>query len=669
MKKSNKDNANKIFPASLVGCVVLGLALLAGYVLVCAFTELDPLRTGIAVILLYLLAVVAILTVRFRTMRIDTDEKLAPALGNIMLDIVTKLHLPVLICDETGKIVWYNKNLSHAAGRTTPLHGTNIEQLCTVSIGQIIEGGEEGKSVPIAIGERFFSASHYRIKTAKKGYWLLTLTDNTELQRLYSRFDAEKTVLAYIVIDNLEELARQFQERYRATASNIDAILKKWAQETGGVLKEYERDKYLLIFEARCLTQQVARRFDILDEIRESKSNERDTPVTVSIGVANIDGTLAERDQAARSALELALQRGGDQVVLKNADGVEFYGGRTKTVQKRTKVRARVVANQLTALIKQSDNVLIMGHRYADFDALGAAVGVARLAMYCGIEVHIVVDQNDPNLAAAIEKIKKLPDYHGVIIDRATGLDMIRSNTLLVVVDVNNPDHFESPDIANSVYKTAIVDHHRKTAEYKTEPALSYIEPSASSASELVAEILEQCLPAGALLREEAELLFAGILLDTKQFTRNTSTRTFSSALYLRSTGASPVDAQAFFKTALDDFIREAKFENNVVIYRTIIAIALSEGDGDPADRIAAAKAADKLLTINNVMAAFALVRIGNTVHISARSNGSVNVQLILEKLEGGGHYDVAGAQVEDRSMNDALVLLKRAIDEYLDNH
>ncbi len=239
---------------------------------------------------------------------------------------------------------------------------------------------------------------------------------------------------------------------------------------------------------------------------------------------------------------------------------------------------------------------------------------------------------------------------------------------MLVVVDVNNIDHFESPDIAKNVYKTAIIDHHRKTAEFKTEPEISYIEPSASSASELVAEILEQCLPVGVLQREEAELLFAGVLLDTKQFTRNTTARTFSAALYLRSAGADPVEVQSLFKTALDDFLREAKFENNVVIYRTIIAIALSEGEGDPADRVAAAKAADNLLSINNVLAAFALVQIGNTVHISARSGGSVNVQLILEALEGGGHYDVAGAQVKGMSMNDALVRLKRAIDEYLDN-
>ena len=669
MKKNKKDKANKILPMSIVGCIMLAVALLVVYVFVSSFTEISPLGSGIAVILIYLLSVFAILTVYLRKMRIDTDEKLAPALGSIMLDIVTKMHFPMLICDESGKVVWYNKNLSYAAGRTSPLHGMNIEQLCAVRISQIIEGGEDGKDVPITIGERFFLAKHYKIRTAKKGYWLITLTDNTELQQLLARFDSEKTVIAYIVIDNIEELSRQLQERYHSAGSGIDAVLKKWAKETGGVLKEYERDKYLLIFEARHLEQCIAHRFDILDEIRDVRIDDQGTPITVSIGIAKIDGALAEREQTARSALEMALQRGGDQVVIKTAEGVEFYGGRTKTVQKRTKVRARVVANQLTALIKRSDNVLIMGHRYADFDSIGSAVGLARLAMFCGVKVNIVTDLSDPNLAGVLEKLQKLPDYRGVVIDRATGLDMIRSNTLLIVADVNNTDHFESPDIAKNVYKTVIIDHHRKTAEFEVEPEISYIEPSASSASELVAEILEQCLPPGALLREEAELLFAGILLDTKQFSRNTSTRTFSSALYLRGAGANPTEAQAFFKTALDDFVREAKFENNVVIYRTIIAIALSEGDGNPADRIAAAKAADKLLTINNVVAAFALVRIGNTVHISARSNGSVNVQLILEKLEGGGHYDVAGAQVENMTMNDTLVLLKRAIDEYLDNN
>lgn len=668
MKKNKKDNANKVLPMSIVGCIVIAVALLIGYVLLCSFTDISPLESGIAVIVIYILASVAILTARFRRMRIDTDEKLAPALGNIMLDVVTKLHIPVLICDESGKIVWYNKTLSYASGRSESLYGTNISGLCSIPIEKIIEG-TEGGGVPLTIKDSFFSAKSYKIKTTKKSYWIITLTDNTELKKLYARFDAEKTVVAYIVIDNLEELSRQLQEKYRSAESGIDTILKKWAKDCGGILKEYERDKYLMIFEARYLDEYVAHRFDILDAIRDTRIDDRGTPVTVSIGVARIDGTLEERERAARAALDMALQRGGDQVVLKSAEGVEFYGGRTKTVQKRTKVRARVVANELTSLISGADNVLIMGHRYADFDSIGAAVGIARLAMFCGVKANIVADLNDPNLTGAFDRLAALDDYKGLVIDRAAGLDMIRSNTLLIVVDVNNMEHFESPDIAKNVYKTVVIDHHRKTAEFKEEPAISYIEPSASSASELVAEILEQCLPAGNLLREEAELLFAGILLDTKQFTRNTSTRTFSSALYLRSAGANPIEAQALFKTALDDFLREAKFENNVVIYRTIIAIALSESDGSPSDRIAAAKAADKLLSINNVLAAFALVRINNTVHVSARSNGSVNVQLILEKFEGGGHYDVAGAQVEGMSMNDTLIMLKRAIDEYLDNN
>jgi c-di-AMP phosphodiesterase-like protein len=245
-------------------------------------------------------------------------------------------------------------------------------------------------------------------------------------------------------------------------------------------------------------------------------------------------------------------------------------------------------------------------------------------------------------------------------------MDLIRSDTLLVVVDANNASIFESPEIADHVEDLVIIDHHRKTAEFKKSPLISYIEPSASSACELVAEMLEQFIPTGMLDAEDANALLAGILLDTKQFTKATGTKTFSAALYLRDEGASPSDVQDLFKTTLDDFMREAKFGSNVTIYRDCMAISQNDGEGTGSDRISAAKVADKLLTVEGVAASFALVRIGNAIHISARSSGTVNVQLILERIGGGGHFDSAGAQMSDGSMHDAVVRLKNAIDSYL---
>jgi len=310
-----------------------------------------------------------------------------------------------------------------------------------------------------------------------------------------------------------------------------------------------------------------------------------------------------------------------------------------------------------------------MGHKYADFDSFGACIGIARLAEFCGVSSNIVVDTNDENVIGCINKFRGIDMYDGKFIDSRDGLDLMRTGTMLVIVDVNNVEHFESSQLAANVDKIAIIDHHRKTAEFKREPVISYIEPSASSCCELISEMLEQSIPAGMLIKEEADMLLAGMLLDTKQFSRNTGTRTFSAAQYLRSEGATPSDAQELFKSSLDDFIREARFENDVVIYRKIIAISRSDSEGVPQDRIAAAKAADKLLGISGILASFSLVKIGNSVHISARSTGKINVQLILEKLQGGGHFDVAGAQVADRSLVEALAMLKESIDHYLDNN
>ena len=280
--------------------------------------------------------------------------------------------------------------------------------------------------------------------------------------------------------------------------------------------------------------------------------------------------------------------------------------------------------------------------------------------------MNIVVNQNDPSIKAATARVAALPEYSDIFVDNLIGQDMIHSDTLLVIVDVNNPEQFAAPDIADNVDKIAIIDHHRKTGDYKRRPVITYIEPSASSACELISEILEQALPIGGLHREEADVLYAGMLLDTKQFSRNTGVRTFSAALYLRSEGANPTEVQYFFKAGLDDFMREARFAMNVVTYRQIFAIAMSDANGTPPDRIAAAKAADKLLGVSGVMASFALVSIDGSIHISARSAGNVNVQLILEKIGGGGYYEAAGALLKNVSMTAALQSLKGAIDEYM---
>ena len=306
-----------------------------------------------------------------------------------------------------------------------------------------------------------------------------------------------------------------------------------------------------------------------------------------------------------------------------------------------------------------------MGHKFPDYDAFGASIGVARLAMLCGVKFNVVTNFKDVNIKKCMKFFEKDESYKGVFVDAAKGLDLVRSDTLLVIVDVNNIKMLESEYIARSVRDIVIIDHHRKTAEFEREPLISYIEPSSSSASELVAEILEQSLPVNTLQQNEANMLYAGIVLDTKQFSKGTGTKTYAAAMYLRDNNAAYENVQDLFKTNFKDYKQESLFGEKIEIYRNCMAIALNDRGADASDRITAARVADNLLMLEDVVASFALVQIDNVVHISARSNGTVNVQLILESLNGGGRYDAAGAQVKD-TIASTLIRLKEAIDDYI---
>ncbi len=668
MANKSKKPTFRISRTLFYGCLAGGVVLFAVHLLICALTEASPLVSGLALLVLYAALIPAgVLLDRARLTRQAEKEAELPALGNMMLEMLGKIDAPYLITDEVGGIIWYNRALVALTGRKDSLYGLSTDVFFPVRMADLIRDEQED-GVPMAFGERCFRARVYRMPVPGKSFWLTVLTEDTALVALADRAARERTVVAYIVLDNLEELAQYMRgESFRSAASEIEGILKRWAKEMDGVLTEYDRDRYLLIFPAGHLAACVENKFAIFDEIRNVRVGENSMPVTVSMGISTLGDSLPERAKTANAALDTALQRGGDQVALRTVDGIEFYGGRTKTVQKRTKVRARIISGELCSMISSAGNVLIMGHRYPDFDSIGACVGVARLCMFCGVRAKIVLSRGDANVQACLGKLWESEEYEDVFVDSAAGLDLVRSDTLLIVVDVNNLEIVEAPEIAANVQTLAVIDHHRKTVDAEHKLALSYIEPSASSACELIAEILEQCLPQGGLLKEEANLMLSGMLLDTKQFSTNTGTRTFSAALYLRSEGANPGEVQSFFKANLDDFIREARFESNVVIYRSSIAIAYYDGEGQQTDRVAAAKAANKLLTVRRVAASFALVRIDDTVHISARSDGSINVQLILESMGGGGHFDSAGAQVSTRSVSDAMKELKAAIDRYLD--
>lgn len=639
-----------IFTASLSAVLIILHAFL------CEYTELHPVPTAVLFAAILAVSSVAFFFIK-RNMHNKKNRSPLPETVQVLASTMVELPHPALICTgDSDTVIWTNK-------AAVALFGTRSARFC--DLFSTLE--DEDESIRLgALGRRFAPISYTAKGTDQKTYKVFIMQDTTEYDAENARLEGKESAVAYITVDNLDELLNYEQEDYRTASGTTEKILRDWATAAGGVLKEYQQDKYIFLFERSNIERFTQSGFDILDRIRNIRIGENSIPLTVSMGIAAIDGTPLERDKAAQAALETALQRGGDQVVLKTDSSVEIFGGKTKIPQKRTKVKARVVANELISHISSSSNVLIMGHKFADFDAFGASVGLARLSMFCGVPVNIVSDLNDSNLDKCRQLLESEKDYNGVFIDADSAMDLLSSDTLLIIADVNNRMQFESSALADHCRRIAIVDHHRKTAEFENPPLITYIEPAASAASELVCEMLEQVLPQGVLLSVEANLMMAGILLDTNQFTKNTGTRTFSAALYLRGIGADVGEVQELFKTDLWEFKRELKFHTNVEIYEKETAIAVSNEPCTYKDKIPAAKAADKLLTVEGVKASFVLVPIGNEIHISARSTGTINVQLLLEKMNGGGHFDSAGTRLTDRTVEDVIEELKKHISNYL---
>lgn len=650
----------------LLLAVAGGVIALLAFALLVKYTSVSPILLFAILAFVYAGAILAWQGVARRANRNPELDAINPALGNIMLDMAQKMEQPVLICDEISeRLIWHNHALKEAFGDAVDLRRSTVGSLFGKTSASLMNTGNENPT-PVKVQNRFFVSRGYWIHSGNRTFCLCVLTDVTELEELRQHIADRDLVVGYVMIDNVDEMLQYEQERYRSVASRIDTLLRDWAVESNGILKEYERDRYLFLLPRESFKKWSEGHFEILDTIRDIRFGESNQPVTISVGFSDVEGTYAEKEKNAQQALDMALQRGGDQIVVKSDGETEIFGGRTKSVTKRTRVRSRVVATELVSLISKSSGVLVMGHRFADFDSFASCVGLARICKFCGVPVHIIINNTDPNIQECLKLIKAEPEYAHVFIDAAKGLDLVRTDTLLLIADVNNPILFGAPDVAASAEQIVMIDHHRKASEFDKDPIISYIEPSASATSELISEMLEQIMPDEGLLPVEANLLLAGMMLDTKQFTKNTGSRTFSAALYLRDHGADPSDVQVLFNTRLDELQREAKFHSNVVIYRGVTAIALSDAPGDETDRVAAAKAADRLLTVVGVEASFALMRIGEKIHISARSKGAINVQLILEQCGGGGHYDSAATQLKMESMSDALAMLKNAIDNYL---
>ena len=668
---SNKNFDISSFDLTLMSAGT-GLVLLLVALGAAALTEIPAIIIALVFIPVFLIFEALICYFAYLTNKKNKTVETEKSLEHLISEVVREVDFPSVITTSDGKILWANKKMLDLCGAANQmgLSGKNFSVLSGVPMSEIITA--TGKKIITVSGKKFYTYA-YLMEASDRDYWMTTLEDRSEIEALEEKIDSESPVFAYITVDNLEELTQYVKGSYRDAAAKVEEIITKWTIEIGGLLREYDREKYLAVFPKNRLAACIENNFDILDRVREIHFGDGSMSVTISMGVSNAGADLEERNRNALSALETALQRGGDQAAIRTDSGIDFFGGKTKIKQKRTKIRSRVITDKLIEHISAAGNVLIMGHRNPDFDSIGSAVGLARLALSYNQNVKIVMDKQNSNYERSTEKLlESHPEYEDIFVGTARGLDLIRSDTLLILSDVNNLGIVEAPEIAKNVYNTVIIDHHRKTAEFEREPLIAYIEPSASSASELVSEILEiaamgQVAGSSKLSRHEANLLLSGIMLDTKNFTRTTSERTFSAALYLRGMGADPEFARTFFFADLDSFVTESKLGSEVRLYRERIAITVYEGNGGPDDRIAASKTADTLLTVQNIDAAFVLIRTDDSIIISARSNGKINVQLILEQLGGGGHFDSAGAQLKNAVTREVIEKLRVAIDSCLD--
>lgn len=488
--------------------------------------------------------------------------------------------------------------------------------------------------------------------------------DNTKLVNLEKKIDATDSYIGLIKVDNYDELVQRITDEEKPQIlAKIEKKIYDWATEFDGLILKSDRDTFIAIFEKQNLKRIEEKKFDILDIIKEEDISGK-MQITLSIAMSNEGKNNYEKYKCAQSALDIVLGRGGDQAIVREDNKYHFYGGRTKEVEKRTKVKARIVSHALEELIKEAKDVIIMGHSNSDIDCMGSAIGIYRLATELNKQAYIASETYGTSLDLFMKSLKEEEEYKNAIIDKNEALSKISNETLLVIVDTHKKDYVEVPELLEKTSKIAVIDHHRRSTNYIENAILTFQEVYASSAAELVTEIIEYAESDIELTEFEAEALYAGIMMDTKAFTFKTGVRTFEAAAYLRKSGVDIIKVKKWFQSDLKTYHKISTIVGDAETIYDSIAISVYEEEDKDAN-IICAKAADELLTINNITASFVIGKLGDKVCISGRSIGDINVQIILEKLGGGGHITLAGAQVEGMTTEEVKQELINRINEY----
>ncbi len=569
---------------------------------------------------------------------------------------------------DDSRIIWGNEMFFSMCGATGARLDARIADMVPQFTGKWLLEGKTQYPTLLEIGGRKYMV-HGNIIRPENGavenavmgitYWV----DVTEYDNIRVKYEETRPVAGIVVIDNLDELYKNQPDRIKNDIRDaVEDRLHQWCEEYGGILRRYDRDRYLVIFEKQDIEHMKLDKFRITEEMHQVESP-NGVDATVSIGFGVDGANLGETLQFADIGIELAISRGGDQTVIKDRLSFEFFGGRGFEVDKRTKVKSRVVANTLAELMRDSSKVFVMGHRFADLDSVGAAVGVCCIARKCGVKADIVIDINKNASHALIDMMRSEPEYRDCFISPQDALLRSDGRTLLVIVDTNRPEQVENAELLSVCSKVAVIDHHRVAATYIQNAALGFTDPSASSACELVVELMEELVEQSDILKCEADAILSGIVLDTKSFTIRTGDRTFDAAAYLRRAGADTSEVKKLLQTGMEDTIARYKIMQSAELYRKIAIAAPTE----PQDRIVVAQAADELLNISGVDASVVVAPDGKGgIMASARSIGELNVQLIMEKLGGGGNRSAAAVQFKDKTLPEAVHAVYAAIDDYL---
>ena len=575
--------------------------------------------------------------------------------------------LPMMVFDlATEDILWSSESFLQLTEQREGIFDAHLETVFpNISFHWLLEGKTEAPETVVwnhRTYRVFGGVSHPEggQSALATTYWM-DVTDTEEMRRT---LELTRPVVAILMVDNYEDLMKATPEGKRsAVRAMLEEKLSQWSAGSEGMMLRYDRDRYLFVFEEKSFSDFAAKRFDVLDAVREVVAGEG-VAATLSIGVGRVADSFEALFKNASVALEMALSRGGDQAVVKDKLNFEFYGGRSTATEKRTKVKSRVMANALAELIDEAKQVYVMGHSYADMDALGAAAGVCAIVRKRGKKCRIVIDTENNAAHPMLRRLQALPEYQGAFLSGDDAFLRVQPETLLVVVDTNRPGSVESEPLLDACNRVAVIDHHRRGSSYIDKMALNYHEPYASSASELVTELLQYLIEPGDLLKAESEALLAGIVLDTKNFTNRTGGRTFEAAAYLRRAGADTADVQRMFQSDLQSMISRYDIIRRAELYHGDIAIAALDQE---CDRVIAAKAADEMLTLQGVRASFVLYRKDDGIYISARSLGEINVQVLVETLGGGGNSTTAGGQCSGMTVAEAKTTLLRAIDKYFE--